>query len=93
MQDYIGHKLTEEFHRLCGKLPKDVRKRVSRKIEMLRQDPRHCSLCLKKVGTYWSIKISRGHRALAVKDSGTLVWEWIGPHDEYVRRIRESKFR
>lgn len=88
MQDYIGHKLTEEFQGWCGKLPKDVRKRVFRKFEMLRQDPRHCSLCLKKVGTYWSIKISRGHRALAVKEGKVFVWVWVGRHDEYERRLR-----
>ena len=93
MQDYIAHELTEEFQRFCRKLPKNVRKCVPRKFEMLQRDPRYPSLCLSKVGTFWSIKISKQYRALAVKDNGTLFWEWIGLHDEYVRRIRQSKFR
>lgn len=88
MQNCIGHSQTENFRRFCDKLPRDVQKRVPQKFALLQQDPGHPSLCLKKVGVFWSMRISKECRALAVENQGILVWQWIGGHDEYKRRIR-----
>ena len=49
---------------------------------LLKRDPKHPSLNLKKVGRRgWSVRISRDCRALAREKDGTLVWFWIGKHD------------
>ncbi len=45
------------------------------------------TLRFKKVGDLWTIRVSRGYRALARKVEGIFIWFWIGTHDEYVRRI------
>ncbi len=55
---------------------------------MLKQDPTHPSLNFKKVGRYWSARISQQYRALALEDAGVFVWVWIGKHDEYMKRIQ-----
>ena len=44
----------------------------------------------KKVGNLWAIRICKGYRALAHREEGNFIWRWIGTHDEYMRRIRES---
>ncbi|WP_260445931.1 MULTISPECIES: hypothetical protein [unclassified Nostoc] len=31
----------------------------------------------------WSVRISGGYRALAIKNSEDYYWIWIGSHDEY----------
>ena len=80
--------LNENFQKFYDKLPPDVRKRVPQKFEMLQRNPSHPSLFLKKVGAFWSMRISSGCRALAIENQGILVWEWVGGHDEYKRRVR-----
>jgi hypothetical protein len=56
-----------------------------RLLRMLRQDSRHPSLHLKKVGRLWSVRVGLHYRALAVEDGSDLVWFWIGTHTEYDR--------
>ena len=55
---------------------------------MLRNDPRHPSLRLKKVGLLWAVRVGLHYRALAVEDGADLLWVWIGTHSEYDGLIR-----
>ena len=73
---------TTSYHQTFKKVTRDLRK-----IELLLENPRHPSLYLKKVGGLWSARISKQYRILAREEEGTLVWYWIGKHDEYMRRI------
>jgi hypothetical protein len=50
---------------------------------LLRQYPRHRSLHFKKVGNFWSARVGRHYRALAVEVDEDLVWFWIGSHADY----------
>jgi hypothetical protein len=68
-------------------LPADVRQLADRCFALLRQDPRHPSLHLKKVGQFWSVRVGLHCRALAVGAGHDLVWVWIGSHAEYDRLI------
>jgi hypothetical protein len=56
---------------------------------MWRTNARHPSLCFKKVGEAWSVRIGSGYRALALVQGDTLFWFWIGTHHEYERLISE----
>lgn len=60
---------------------------ADKNFELLKSNPRHPSLHLKKVGRFWSARIGTGHRAVAVEQESVLVWFWIGDHDEYDRLI------
>jgi hypothetical protein len=53
----------------------------------LAENPGHPSLRFKKVGSFWSARVGRDYRALAVEDGADFVWVWIGAHDEYDRLI------
>ncbi len=55
---------------------------------MLKVDPRHSSLHLKKVGRFWSVRAGHGYRATGVDVDDGILWIWIGTHDEYERVIR-----
>ena len=82
------YKTRQDFWEYYQKLPHEVQRLADEKFELLKQDPRHPSLDFKKVGVYWSARISQQYRALAREEAGAFVWFWIGKHDEYMRRIR-----
>jgi hypothetical protein len=35
----------------------------------------------------YSARIGPNYRALGTLEGDTVTWRWIGPHDEYVRRL------
>jgi len=53
----------------------------------MKEDPRHPSICLKKVGRFYSARVGLHHRALAVEAPDGLLWFWIGSHAEYDQMI------
>ena len=69
------------------RLPDDIRALADRCFQMLRADPRHPSLRLKKVGAFWSARVGLHYRALARDRPEGLVWFWVGPHDLYDQLI------
>ncbi|MCU0732348.1 MAG: hypothetical protein MUE84_12290 [Hyphomonas sp.] len=58
---------------------------------MLKDDPNHPSLRLKKVGAFWSVRVTIDHRALARPIDDGLLWFWIGDHAEYERLLRSRR--
>ncbi len=68
-------------------MPDEIKDLADKNFELLKSNPQHPSLRLKKVGEYWSARVGRNYRALAVEIDGGLLWGWIGPHDEYEKLI------
>jgi hypothetical protein len=79
----VNHFATPEFWSCYRRLPPEVRELADKSFEVLRQDPHHPSLRLKKVASVWSVRVGLHYRALARERTEGLVWFWIGPHDEY----------
>ena len=86
----MNHRATPRFWSCYHRLPEEVRRQADRDYALLRNDPRHPSLQLKKVGTFWSVRVGLHYRALAVADGSDLVWVWIGTHAEYDRLVRSG---
>lgn len=85
------HRATPEFWLRYGQLPEDIRRRADRSFAVLKENPKHPFLRFKKVGYFWSTRVGRAHRALAVRDGGNFVWVWIGSHDDYDEIIRRRQ--
>lgn len=83
----MNHRATPTFWRCYRRLPAEVRLLADGCYALLRQNSRHPSLHLKKVGRFWSVRIGLHYRALAVEDGTDLIWYWIGTHAEYDRLI------
>ena len=83
MQAAMNHHATPDFWYCYRRLPPEVRELADKNFALLRADPHHPSLRLKKIGTYWSARIGLRYRALARDRAEGLVWFWIGPHDVY----------
>ncbi len=79
----MNHFATPDFWYCYRHLPTVVQELADKNFALLRQDPGHPSLRLKKVGSFWSARVGLHYRALARDRQEGLVWFWIGPHSEY----------
>jgi len=84
------HKTADEFWEGFRRLPQVVQERARKQFELLKESPAHPSLHFKKVGKFWSVRISDCYRALAVKDGEDYIWVWIGTHDDYEKMIKRK---
>jgi len=83
----VKHRATTRFWSCYNGLPIEVQEQADSAYDLLKANSRHPSLHLKKVQTYWSVRVGIHYRALAVEDGPDLVWFWIGHHAEYDRLI------
>jgi len=84
----LNHYASPDFWTCHRALPKDVQRLADKSFALLKSDPRHPSLHLKKVGRLWSARVGRHYRAIAVEARNGLVWFWIGTHAEYDRLVK-----
>ena len=83
----MTHFASPDFWRLYEQLPEAIRRLADKNFDLLKSDPRHPSLRLKKVGRFWSARVGDNYRALAVESADGLIWFWIGGHADYDRLI------
>jgi hypothetical protein len=80
----VRHRASPKFWAGYSGLPTHIRRLADKNHELLKFDPRHPSLQLKRVGQLWSVRVGDHYRALAVDDEPDgLYWFWIGTHAEY----------
>jgi hypothetical protein len=84
----VTHFTSSRFWRCYNELSEDLRATADKQYALLKENPRHPSLQFKKVGRYWSVRVTLSIRALAVEDGEDLVWFWMGNHKEYDRLIK-----
>ena len=83
----MKHLATPDFWKRYGALPEDIQTRANGQYERLTANPRHPSLHFKRVGRFYSVRVTDDYRALALPVDEGLLWFWIGSHDEYDRLI------
>ncbi len=79
----MRHFASPEFWAAYRRLPDSVRALADKNFALLKNDPDHPSLRLKKVGRYFSARVGLRYRALAISVEGGLLWFWIGTHADY----------
>ena len=83
----MKHYASPAFWEAFGSLDPAVQKAARNAFELIKSDPRHASVRLKKAGRFWSARVGRSHRAVAVDAEDGLVWIWAGKHDPYERKL------
>ena len=83
----MNHFASPDFWFHYRQLPPDIRDLADKNFELLKQNLRHPSLRLKKVGIFYSARVGLHYRVLAKERSEGLVWFWIGHHSEYDRLL------
>ena len=69
-------------------LEKAVKRRAKKAYRLWAQNPFHPSLhfkCVNQKENVWSVRITRGYRAVGIFEGDTITWFWVGNHDEYER--------
>lgn len=84
----MKHFASTRFWRLYEALPADVRAVADKNYELLRANPRHPSLHLKRIDDLWSVRAGIDYRALGIEVPEGIMWVWIGTHGEYDKIIR-----
>lgn len=79
----MKHFASPSFWEAYSRLPESIRALADKNYALLKENPRHPSLQLKKVGRLWSVRVGSRHRALAVEVDAGLLWFWIGSHADY----------
>ena len=79
---------SRSFRERFKRLPPEVQELAYKNYRLWLRDRSHPSLHFKKVGSFWSARVGRDYRALAIWRAETIEWFWIGPHDEYSRLIK-----
>ncbi len=83
----MNHFASPDFWFHYRQLPPEIRDLADKNFELLKQNLRHPSLRLKKVGVFYSARVGLHYRVLAKERSEGLVWFWIGHHSEYDRLL------
>jgi hypothetical protein len=83
----LKHFASPEFWVLYKALPRSIQALADRNFSLLKNDPHHPSLHLKKVGRYWSVRVGLHYRAVAMEVPSGLLWFWIGSHEDYNKLI------
>jgi hypothetical protein len=66
-------------------LPEDIQRLADKNFLILKDNPNHPSIRLKKVGKHWSARVGIHYRAIAKDHPRGLVSIWIGHHSAYDR--------
>jgi hypothetical protein len=85
----MRHFASPLFWETYGVLPQSIQDLADKNFKLLKENSNHPSLHLKKVGKYWSVRVGRKYRAVAVEMQAGLLWFWIGVHAEYDKIIVE----
>ncbi len=84
----MKHHATDRFWQCYEALPADIRDLADRNFEKLKRDPEHPSLHFKKIGRFWSVRVGKSWRALAISNGEDMIWFWIGSHADYDKLLK-----
>jgi hypothetical protein len=81
------HYASPDFWASYRELPAEVQSLADKSFALLKSDPQHRSLRLKRVGEYRSVRVGLHYRALGVAVENGISWFWIGTHAEYDKMV------
>jgi hypothetical protein len=87
----VNSKLTEDFASCFAALPDAVKAQARKCYRLWRANPGHPSLHFKLIHTkdaLYSVRVSKGWRALGLMEKDTIHWFWIGSHADYDKLIK-----
>ena len=77
---------TLKFWKLYESLPRRVQRQAQKTYQMWKKNPRHPSVQFKRVDNeepIYSARISESYRVVGILEGDTVIWYWIGSHDNY----------
>jgi len=74
------------FWKGYAKLSPKLKQQTRKAYQLWAENPFHSSLhfkCINQSENLWSTRITRGIRAIGIMEGDTVIWFWIGNHDDY----------
>ena len=87
----MKHYTSSDFRLLYQNLPFETRVLADKNYDLLKENPRHPSLQLKRIDELWSVRIGKHYRAIGIDALGGIQWIWIGSHADYDKIIAGLK--
>ena len=81
------HYTSSHFRALYGSLPERIRELADKSYALLKANPRHSSLQLKRIEELWSVRVGQHYRAVGIDAPEGIQWVWIGSHADYDKFI------
>ena len=82
---------TPKFWKLYARLPQHLQQRARQAYQLWQVNPGHPSLRFKRVDDeepIYSARIGEDYRVLGLLEGDTVIWFWLGAHDEYERLLK-----
>ncbi len=83
---------TEKFRKAFLKLPKNIQERARQSYQLWKLNNNHPGLHFKQINNQqpiYSVRVSLSYRALGIIEEKTIIWFWIGSHEEYNHLIQQ----
>jgi len=80
----------DSFWKLYHRLPDQVCQEARDAFRLFRSNPAHPSLSFERLRSdpeSWSVRVTRGYRAVGWKRQDTMTWYWIGSHADFDKRF------
>ncbi|MBM2814059.1 MAG: hypothetical protein HW421_821 [Ignavibacteria bacterium] len=88
-------KRTRTFVRLFNALPTEIKQLARENYKLWKENPNHPSLDFKQTFPkrlkIWSVRIGLNYRALALRETETVEWFWLGSHSDYERILKNLR--
>jgi hypothetical protein len=84
----VNSETLPSFWSAYASLPEDIKRSARKAYQLWADNPFHPSLrfkCINHEENIWSVRITRGYRAIGFLEGHTVTWFWIGSHDMYER--------
>ncbi|MGH9619204.1 MAG: hypothetical protein ACRD45_05760 [Bryobacteraceae bacterium] len=81
---------TRRFWSAYRELPSEAREAARKAYAAFGNNPAHPSLNFKKVHAHepvYSVRVTRGYRAVGLLEGDEITWFWIGTHADYERLL------
>lgn len=81
---------TKRFRSCFERLPPDVQQQAREAYKRWIENPLHPALrfkCVHPTQPIFSVRVSRHYRAVGVREDDSMIWFWIGSHNEYDRLL------
>lgn len=81
---------TTRFWELYRELPFQIRVVARQAYRQFAANPAHPSLHFERLRSdsrQWSVRVTRDFRAVGIVDGDTIIWHWIGSHEDFDRKF------
>jgi len=83
----VKHSASSRFWAAYYAIPEDARALADKNFALLKANPRHPSLHLKRIGELWSARVGDHYRVLGLEVPDGIQWIWIGTHADYDKML------